>query len=302
MVSASLNAVTLIEDACKKHSVRLDNLIAETAIWANPEVHNRQIAKTGTAALFPTIRRARPGQGEKRGLKDGVRLDDNNYANVAIKRALGQHRTKIIGFETCHVWPKTCYDCRYHTAIPNLVLIPRALAGLTDHDKAVQAALQYRAFELYGWHPEEVPPPARPVDYPSNWLEPQPDPGAREPRSADPTTRPLEGAVSLEKIRVWAGKPHSIVHSIIAIAQAHGPITRDRLVKEVERYGVAKDPRASVASLMTNAGNAYGRVFVEERGKLTFHPDIKSEIERYNWCLRAEARSPTASADQIISW
>lgn len=86
-----------------------------------------------------------------------------------MKRALGIDRRRLLGWETCHVWPKSCYDVRYHTAPANLVLLPRAIAGLTDHDPDVLAALQFRAFELYGWHPEEVPPPPRPPGYPETW-------------------------------------------------------------------------------------------------------------------------------------
>lgn len=290
-----LYAGALITRACANQGVRLDALIAETAIWANPKVHSRQIAKTSTAALFPTIRRARPGQGEKRGLKDGIRLDDNNYANVAIKRALGQHRTKIIGFETCHVWPKTCYDCRYHTAIPNLVLIPRALAGLTDHDRSVQAALQYRSYELYGWHPEEVPVPERPAGYPPNWLEPQPDPGERvsppkrQRPSPNPVDPPNDGAVPIQRLRRWAGNPHLLVHSIIAIARASGPISRRQLIKEIEEKKITKNAAGAIASLMTNRGNAFGRVFVEEAGRLVFHPDLRDEIQRHRWQVPVKA-------------
>lgn len=113
-------------------------------------------------------------KGEKRGqILDGIRLDDNSYANVALKRALGLHRLQLEGFEACHIWPRTCYDQRFHTVIANLVLLPRALAGLTDHDLEIQASLQYRAFELYGWFPKGTPIPRKPSFYPSHWRDPE---------------------------------------------------------------------------------------------------------------------------------
>jgi len=41
--------------------------------------------------MFQKVRRGRMGQGEQRGqILDGIRLDDNSYANVALKRALGK--------------------------------------------------------------------------------------------------------------------------------------------------------------------------------------------------------------------
>jgi len=119
------------------------------------------------------VRERRPGTDDF----EDVRLDDNTYANVALKRAIG-NATTFVGFETCHIWPLSCYDVRYHTLVPNLVLLPRAIAGLTDHDEHVQECLQYRAFELFGWYPgreSEDPakkpanPPARPDKYADNW-------------------------------------------------------------------------------------------------------------------------------------
>ena len=163
----------MLLDAATMHGIRLSLLVAETGLWANPDVHNRLVEKTGSAARYPNVRRVRVGRGERRGqVVDGIRMDDNTYANRAIKEALGLERGEVTGFETCHIWPKTCYDPRYHTAIANLVLLPRALAGLADHDREIQAVLKYRAFELYNWNPDGVAAPQRPDFYPSNWLAP----------------------------------------------------------------------------------------------------------------------------------
>jgi len=172
-----IDASELLRAAALRHGVQLGVLVAETGLWANPEMHRRLLA-SGSAAVYPNRRRCRAGQGERRGQTvANIVLDDNSYANNAIKHALGIDRKDLIGFEACHIWPKTCYDERYHTAIANLVLLPRALAGFTDHSAEVKLALQYRAFELYRWHPEGQPPPVQPQDYPRNWLPPMPVPG-----------------------------------------------------------------------------------------------------------------------------
>ena len=94
--------------------------------------------------------------------------------NHAIRRALAVSRSDLVGFETCHVWPMTCYDERYRSAIANLVLLPRALASWTDHDVDVRAVLQYRSYQLYQWHPADVPVPIRPEICPEKWLDPLP--------------------------------------------------------------------------------------------------------------------------------
>lgn len=170
----NLNADIMLREAMEKYDIQLSVLVAETAIWADPEVHRILVAENGTGCFFPNTRRFKKGHLEKRSLIiDGVRLDDNTYANHAIKQAIGSDRN-IEGFATCHIWPDSCYDKRYHTVIANLVLLPRALAGLSDHNGEVCQALQYRAFELYGWYPIERNQPERPFFYPSNWREPEP--------------------------------------------------------------------------------------------------------------------------------
>lgn len=170
-----IDASKLLLEAVKRNNIHLSLLVADTGFWVNPEFHKRLVQNTGSAAVFPKVRRARIGQGERRGqIVDGVRLDDNSYANGAIKRAAGLGASAK-GFETCHIWPRTCYDERYHTAIANIVLLPRALAGLSDHDIEIQKALQFRAFELYEWYPEGMPQPVKPEFYPTEWREPLPD-------------------------------------------------------------------------------------------------------------------------------
>jgi hypothetical protein len=169
------NAEDMLKEATQRNNIHLSLLVAETSVWANPEVHNFLTKENGYGAWLPNSRRYRPGQGEKRGqVIDGVKLDNNHYPNNGIKRAVGIPRDRLIGFESCHIWPDTCYDPRYHTTIANLVLLPRALASLSDHDTEVQAALQYRSFELYGWYPECCETPVKPNFYPQTWREPEP--------------------------------------------------------------------------------------------------------------------------------
>ena len=292
MTDKSFNALQLLEDACAKHLIRLDVLVAETALWASPETHRHQLHVHGSAAVFPKIRRARLGQGEKRGVKNKEGLDDNSYANVVIKRALGMHRKSIVGFECCHIWPNSCYDTRYHTAIANLVLIPRALASLTDHNPEIQTALQYRAYELYGWHPEEKLAPEKPENYPYNWRSPQPYTGAATVTPARNTGEqfvpapPLaEEPIRAERIYRWACKPGSKVHSIIAVACQLGRFSRQQLVQKISWFGISKNPYGAIASLMSNKGNAYGLVFIEDSGTLSIHPGISDEIQKFKWTL-----------------
>jgi len=171
----SYDGLEMLRAAQIRNNIHLSLLIAETSIWAHPEVHRILVKENQTGSYFPMMRRYRVGKGERKGgVVDGVRLDDNSYANHAIKQATGISRDFITNFEACHIWPDSCYDARCHTVIANLVLLPRPLAGLSDHDPEIQLALQYRAFELYGWFPPEAHEPRKPEFYPTNWSAPMP--------------------------------------------------------------------------------------------------------------------------------
>lgn len=169
------DGLAMLKEAAVRHGIHLSLLVAETSIWASPEVHRSLVQENGVGAYFPHARRCRAGAGERRGQIVGVeRLDDNSYANHAIKQATGIGRFQIRNYETCHIWPQSCYDSRCHTVIANLVLLPRLLAGLSDHDLEVQGALQFRAFELFGWYPPGRSFPTQPSFYPSTWSAPMP--------------------------------------------------------------------------------------------------------------------------------
>ena len=147
-------------------SLRIDlaSLVAGSAFWA-PCEENIGVAK------YPNVRRARAS--EKRRTKvDGVMLDDNSVANKVLKKALNCFG-KFNGFTACHIWPNTCYDARYHTALTNLVLLPSGLSSLTDHNGEIEKCLQYRSWELYGWCPDGNAPPPKPKNYPENWRQPK---------------------------------------------------------------------------------------------------------------------------------
>jgi len=173
--SSMLDGLILYREAAARHKIHLSLLVAETSNWASPDVHLRLTQENGVGTYFPNVRRCRPKTGERKGqILGGERLDDNSYANHAIKQAAGIVRSSIRGFEACHIWPQSCYDSRCHTVIANLVLLPRPLAGLSDHDPEIRTALQFRAFELFNWCPPDQIPPTRPAFFPTTWSSPMP--------------------------------------------------------------------------------------------------------------------------------
>ncbi|WP_372050734.1 hypothetical protein PJ900_20430 [Tistrella mobilis] len=166
-----LNGDDLLAWGTARLGVKLSALVASCTLWAHPRVFQERRKLDLNGAWFPNTRRARKDE-ERGNVVNGIILDDNSKANAAIKKAVFGSGVIPERYSACHIWPKSCYDPRYHTCIANLVLLPAALASLTDHDPEVIACLKYRSFELYGWHPAEMPPPERPAGYPDGWLDP----------------------------------------------------------------------------------------------------------------------------------
>ena len=161
-------------------------LVAQSAIFCSKEVFDK--VKSGELGSRENIgignaygswynckyQRATPQQ-KRREIIDGVTLDDNTFANTAIKMAVlkslekfgihGNEKQIFKGFEACHIWPKTCYDARYHTCVGNIALLPREIAGLTDHCQAVEDLLKYEAWRRFGFKPDEAAVPTRPNNY-----------------------------------------------------------------------------------------------------------------------------------------
>lgn len=307
------DATVMLKDAALKNNIHLSILVAETAIWANPYMHD------GTA-WFPNTRRCRTGQGEKSGeIVDGVKLNDNSYANQTIRQAVGITDKCLVGFESCHIWPNTCYDPRYYTTIANLVLIPRAISGLTDHYVEVQAVLQYRSYELYGWYPEGLQCPSKPAFYPKTWRAPEAvnqvilDEHNSQCNTSVPnftskdnlqhnfiTGSPLkisqetnmigykipsdEKRMLIERVRKWSKNPTLKVHKMIAlVARSKSGLSRELLVQEVSRATGSKDAYGAVGSMLTSKGNCYGRVFIDVDGIISIHPEMMDEVSRSTW-------------------
>jgi len=169
------DGLVLLLAAEQATGIDLVTLVAAASVWAHPLVHSRLMAKNPLGLWYPGVRRYRNGAGEKKGqVVEGVRLDDNTYANFALKDALPLGSRQYSNYAVCHIWPDSCYDERCHTCIANLVLIPSPLMSLTDFHPEIRHALQYRSWELYQWYPPGVSVPSKPARYPSSWRQPEP--------------------------------------------------------------------------------------------------------------------------------
>lgn len=215
-----------VRRATQRLGIDLVALVAEVGIWAHRSAHAAYVTlQNPSGAARPDIRRARPGSGERAGtIIEGIRLDRNNYAGAAIRAAVGGSGDELAGYQACHVWPESCYDPRFHTVLAKLVLVPAPLVSLTDHDPDVIAALKYRSYELYRWHPGEAAAPTRPARYPATW----PEPKAAAPRRVVPAASPPPTNAYAAERR--AELPGSQVEVMRRLYRAHGG-DRDAVVR-----------------------------------------------------------------------
>lgn len=167
---ASVSIKNFDQIACK--------LVAQSAIFCSKEVFDKvkkgelgssKYNKHGNdegAWYGHTYRRANANEERRVNAPNDTTLDDNTYANKAIKYAICEDLKKYgisvsindfskNEFEACHIWDETCYNEKYHTSVANLVLLPRALASLTDHCDAVKKLLQFEAWNRFKFKPEE---------------------------------------------------------------------------------------------------------------------------------------------------
>jgi hypothetical protein len=125
--------------------------------------------------------------------------------------------------------------------------------------------------------------------YPADWRDPQPDILIRSTRSrsagtgSDKISQEQHRTLS-DRITYWSGRPDLNVHKIIAlVASYRGGVSRDELVRRVEEVTGSKSPYGAVASLLTDSGNAYGRVFSNHAGIITIHQDVEDHLRSLTW-------------------
>lgn len=88
-----------------------------------------------------------------------------------------------------------------------------------------------------------------------------------------------EGADKSSRVFIWCDKPESnvykIIHLFIRLYKNKKFLTPNEFINEVAKEGISINPYGAVRSLMTNAGNSYGKVFEEdETGLIDFAENL----------------------------
>ena len=270
--------------AGQKLNVDFAALIARCAIWAPREVHEACHDGHGVYAGVPNCRRKR--HFEPRGERDGIIYDDNSRPNAKMKAMVRNcYGVRLEDCTVCHVWPDTCYDVRYHTCFANLVYIPAAIHSLTDYDEHVEACLKYRAYELFGWKPDEEEIPAKPENYPAEWLElPRCDKSQQNKQVLPKASEDDSCAKALSRLEgVYADD--SLIHGIIQRALDLG--CTDENAVYVDDLTLGPVNRGHISSMKTERGNSYGRYFDGlgrgSEARVCFAPRIWNRMKALGW-------------------
>ena len=274
--------------AAEKLHIDFASLIALSAIWAPLEEHVDAHDGQGNFARVPNCRRKR--HFEPRGEVDGIIYDDNSRPNSQMKSmAKKYYGVNLQDFTVCHVWPDTCYDVRYHTCYANLVCIPAAIHSLTDYDAHVEACLKYRAYELFGWKPDDAEVPDKPENYPTEWLALPRVERVQSSRNAE--NRACEEvddsdcAKALERLEGVFLKDDSIIHEIIQ--KAIDLDCSDEQFVFLDDLTDGRITRNHIQSMKTEKGNSYGRYFEGygrgEESQVCFVPEVWKKLVELNW-------------------
>lgn len=145
------------------------SMVAETALFVNREIIEQVVKgkegyEANKYASADNCAHVRRSSNQPKNLKtmkfeyDGclhdVTLDSNTTPNYKMKEALGKgmpftiRPSQFKNYVVCHIW-EGAYDPRSFCSLVNLVLVPKAIYGLTDHHDSVKRMLQKKSYELY---------------------------------------------------------------------------------------------------------------------------------------------------------
>lgn len=141
--------------------------IASLALFSHPET----VRQTSCRPVIRVIRNAgqRGGVQEIKGTLVG--LDDNKAPTDVFLwcNNIGRRPSEV---QFNHVYASS-QDPESYANLANLCITPSFLAKLTDTNSEVRALLRFRAWDLFGWHPNGAARPEEPSAYKRLlWAEP----------------------------------------------------------------------------------------------------------------------------------
>lgn len=179
----------------------LAQAVASLTAFAHPDT----VAQTARRNVFPTVRRRQQREvgtfAEVPGCQGRVMIDDNRSPAVAFEWAHGIRERPDV--QANHVWSRS-QDVAAYTSLANLCLTPAFLAKLTDTDTTICTLLRFRAYDLFGYWPDDSEP-TKPQDYDRlTWAEPLPAvPSLERALRAAMRTKPKDRVVVCARTLGW---------------------------------------------------------------------------------------------------
>lgn len=82
----------------------------------------------------------------------------------------------------------------------------------------------------------------------------------------------------------WQCKPETIVHKVIGKVASHiGGISKADLTAWIGDELKGKNPSGTINSMLTDKGNAYGKVLVTKDGVIAIHPEVRELVCSLSW-------------------
>src|SRR5277367_5322056 len=100
-----------LEQALDQFEIDLRPLVAACGYWSPVEAFKELQNENNLGVWYVRVKRHKSGESGKIGQElEGVRHDNNTYANWAIKQACGFQKGELERYEACHIWHKSTYD------------------------------------------------------------------------------------------------------------------------------------------------------------------------------------------------
>lgn len=154
----------------------MQRIVARTAIW--PTADDFKACDNGVA--YPYHRRYKSGEkrnteeklvDEITGKEYTVYIDDNQMPQRMMRGVLkDRYNRSYEGYHVCHIWPDTCHDRLCFTNYANVVLLPNALASLSDYGDDTIEILMRKSYEKFTWRPDKLECPKK-LTIKLPWLE-----------------------------------------------------------------------------------------------------------------------------------
>ena len=88
-----------------------------------------------------------------------------------------------------------------------------------------------------------------------------------------------------KRLEMWSSKPDLFHHKMISLLLKHRPISRGEFIDILKEKTKITNPYKSVAGMMSDGGNNYGRIFINDdfNNQLIICPELEDTVCKLKW-------------------